>query len=72
VRTTSKWPAPTIHRACGASNEQRRFEPPLVCFELTPERLPDHLDFFDRRAFTDNLRWARCHCPKVMPSGANA
>lgn len=40
----------------GASN------PPLVCVELTPERLPDYLDFFDHRAFSDNPRWASCYC----------
>lgn len=34
----------------------------LHCTPLTPERLPDYLDFFDHRAFTDNPRWAGCYC----------
>ena len=29
---------------------------------LSAELLPDYLDFFDRRAFTDNPRWAGCYC----------
>jgi GNAT superfamily N-acetyltransferase len=29
---------------------------------LTPQGLPDFLDFFDRRAFTDNPRWQSCYC----------
>ena len=29
---------------------------------LTPQRLPDFLDFFEQRAFTDNPRWASCYC----------
>src|SRR4051812_7878390 len=37
----------------------------LTGFELqplTPERLPDLLDFFDHRAFADNAKWASCYC----------
>ncbi len=29
---------------------------------LTPQRLPDFLDFFDHRAFTDNPKWQSCYC----------
>jgi GNAT superfamily N-acetyltransferase len=29
---------------------------------LTPQRLPDFLDFFEQRAFTDNPKWASCYC----------
>jgi len=29
---------------------------------LTPQRLPDFLDFFEHRAFTDNPRWQSCWC----------
>ena len=29
---------------------------------LTPQRLPDFLDFFEHRAFTDNPRWQSCYC----------
>jgi GNAT superfamily N-acetyltransferase len=29
---------------------------------LTPERLPDFLDFFEQRAFVDNPRWRSCYC----------
>ena len=29
---------------------------------LTPQRLPDFLDFFEQRAFTDNPRWQSCYC----------
>jgi len=29
---------------------------------LTPQRLPDFLDFFERRAFTDNPKWLSCYC----------
>jgi GNAT superfamily N-acetyltransferase len=29
---------------------------------LTPERLPDFLDFFEHRAFVDNLKWLSCYC----------
>ena len=29
---------------------------------LTPQRLPDFLDFFEQRAFTDNPRWRSCYC----------
>jgi len=29
---------------------------------LTPERIPDYLDFFDNRAFTDNQYWKSCYC----------
>ena len=32
------------------------------CVALTRERLPDYLDFFDNRAFTDNPRWSSCYC----------
>jgi ribosomal protein S18 acetylase RimI-like enzyme len=34
----------------------------LRCLPLTPDRLPDYLDFFDHRAFPDNPRWAGCYC----------
>jgi hypothetical protein len=30
--------------------------------EITPERLADHLESFDNRAFTDNPRWSGCYC----------
>lgn len=30
--------------------------------ELSPERVDDVLDFFDRRAFADNPNWASCYC----------
>lgn len=36
--------------------------PTVECHPLTPERLPDYLDFFDHRAFTDNPKWASCYC----------
>ena len=29
---------------------------------LTIERIPDWLDFFDHRAFTDNRFWKSCYC----------
>ncbi|MDP9044472.1 MAG: GNAT family N-acetyltransferase [Pseudomonadota bacterium] len=29
---------------------------------LTPERLPDFLDFFEHRAFVDNPKWLSCFC----------
>jgi ribosomal protein S18 acetylase RimI-like enzyme len=29
---------------------------------LTPQRLPDFLDFFDHRAFVDNPKWQSCYC----------
>ena len=29
---------------------------------LTPQRLPDFLDLFDNRAFTDNPKWQSCYC----------
>jgi GNAT superfamily N-acetyltransferase len=29
---------------------------------LTPQRLPDFLDFFEQRAFVDNLKWLSCYC----------
>ena len=29
---------------------------------LTAERIPDWLDFFDHRAFTDNRYWKSCYC----------
>jgi GNAT superfamily N-acetyltransferase len=29
---------------------------------LAPERRADYLDFFDRRAFSDNPKWASCYC----------
>ena len=29
---------------------------------LTPQRLPDFLDFFEQRAFTDNPKWQSCYC----------
>lgn len=29
---------------------------------LTPQRLPDFLDFFEQRAFTDNPKWLSCYC----------
>jgi GNAT superfamily N-acetyltransferase len=29
---------------------------------LTPERLPDFLDFFEHRAFVDNPKWLSCYC----------
>ena len=29
---------------------------------LTPQRLPDLLDFFDHRAFPDNPKWQSCYC----------
>jgi len=29
---------------------------------LTPDRLGDYLNFFDRDAFTDNPDWASCYC----------
>lgn len=31
-------------------------------FPLTPDRLADHLAFFDHDAFADNPRWAFCYC----------
>jgi ribosomal protein S18 acetylase RimI-like enzyme len=34
----------------------------IHCVDLTPDRLPDYLAFFETRAFTDNPRWARCYC----------
>lgn len=30
--------------------------------ELTPERLPDFLAYFEGDAFADNPRWASCYC----------
>ena len=36
--------------------------PTLTLVPLTPERAADYLDFFDRRAFTDNPKWAGCYC----------
>jgi GNAT superfamily N-acetyltransferase len=35
---------------------------PIEIHALTPERRADYLDFFDRRAFTDNPKWASCYC----------
>jgi ribosomal protein S18 acetylase RimI-like enzyme len=29
---------------------------------LTPQRLPDFLDFFENRAFTDHPEWLSCYC----------
>lgn len=29
---------------------------------LAPGRMDDYLQFFDRKAFTDNKRWASCYC----------
>jgi len=29
---------------------------------LTPQRLPDFLDFFEQRAFVDNPKWLSCYC----------
>jgi GNAT superfamily N-acetyltransferase len=29
---------------------------------LTPERLPEFLDFFEHRAFVDNHKWLSCYC----------
>ena len=29
---------------------------------LTPQRLPDFLDFFEQRAFADNPKWLSCYC----------
>jgi GNAT superfamily N-acetyltransferase len=29
---------------------------------MTGELVPDFLDFFDRRAFSDNPQWAHCYC----------
>lgn len=29
---------------------------------LTPQRLPEFLDFFEQRAFTDNPKWLSCYC----------
>jgi ribosomal protein S18 acetylase RimI-like enzyme len=34
----------------------------VQCAALTPERLPDYLEFFDKRAFADNPRWSGCYC----------
>jgi uncharacterized protein YndB with AHSA1/START domain/ribosomal protein S18 acetylase RimI-like enzyme len=36
--------------------------PTPQCVPLTPERLPAYLEFFDRRAFADNPKWAGCYC----------
>lgn len=35
---------------------------PIQTYPLTPSRLPDFLDLFDRRAFTDHPEWASCYC----------
>jgi len=29
---------------------------------LTPQALPDFLDFFEQRAFSDNPKWRSCYC----------
>lgn len=29
---------------------------------LTPQHLPDFLDFFEQRAFSDNPQWQSCYC----------
>lgn len=34
----------------------------LEIHPLAPGRRDDYLQFFDRRAFTDNPRWAGCYC----------
>ncbi len=34
----------------------------VVVRELTPERLDEYLQFFDREAFTDFPHWAGCYC----------
>jgi GNAT superfamily N-acetyltransferase len=34
----------------------------VVVRELTPERLDEYLQFFDREAFTDFPYWAGCYC----------
>lgn len=36
--------------------------PHIYCVPLTPDCLPDYLDFFDHRAFADNPKWAGCYC----------
>lgn len=33
-----------------------------VIRELTPELLPDYLEYFDKVAFADNPNWASCYC----------
>jgi GNAT superfamily N-acetyltransferase len=35
---------------------------PIDIQPLTPQRLGDFLDFFERRAFTDNPKWLSCYC----------
>lgn len=34
----------------------------IIVRALTPELLPDYLEFFDRDAFVDNADWAGCYC----------
>lgn len=34
----------------------------LAIHPLTPDRLSDHLRFFDHDAFVDNPRWGFCYC----------
>ncbi len=36
--------------------------PDIQCVALGPENAADYLEFFDRRAFTDNPRWSGCYC----------
>ena len=35
---------------------------PVDVKPLSAARKDDYLDFFDKRAFTDNPRWAGCYC----------
>ena len=30
--------------------------------ELSPQLLPDYLDYFDHEAFVDHPEWAKCYC----------
>jgi hypothetical protein len=37
-------------------------QPTVQIRALTPERLPDFLEFFDGTAFSDNPKWSSCYC----------
>ena len=43
-----------------------------VIRELTPELLPDYIDFFEQAAFTDNPHWAQCYCMFYHVAGTDA
>jgi len=37
-------------------------QPTVQIRALSPERLPDFLEFFDGTAFSDNPKWSSCYC----------